>query len=156
MKLNKYLIISIVLIFGLIGCSAVQEAVDKKVLEGTVGEKYTDVIYSVLASYGELLISSELADGSKLYIHVYDYESSRVSWLGLFGDVEHSYRIHGFKVKDEIVNDWAYGLYNPGTEYTHIFGFVLSYDASVVLDKIKNDYEELIKTSADKEISSWK
>ena len=164
MKLSHYFLFLSMMGFLVTGCSAVQElaeTVDKKLIAGAVGKKYSDVTgetsgLTFRVDYGPILTSQKLSDGSVLYIHVFDFESSRSSIMGIFGDVEHSYKINGFKVKDGVVKDWAYGFFAPGTEYTHIFGFVLGYDANAVLEKIKNDYDGLIKTSTGRELSSWR
>lgn len=164
MKLSHYFLFLSMIGFLVTGCAGIQElaeSVDKKLLDGAVGKKYSDVTgetggLAIRVDYGAILTSQELSDGSVLYIHVFDYESSRSSIMGIFGDVEHSYKINGFRVKDGIVKDWAYGFFAPGTEYTHIFGFVLGYDANAMLEKIKNEYESLIKTSNGRQVSAWK
>ena len=164
MKFSHYFLFLSMIGFLVTGCAAVQElaeTVDKKIVAGTVEKKYSDVTGETSGlvfrgHYGPKLTSQELPDGSVLYIHVFDFESSRSSIMGIFGDVEHSYKIFGFKVKDGIVNDWAYGFFAPGTEYTHIFGIVLGYDANAVLEKIKNEYGSLIKTSNGGNVSSWR
>ena len=130
------------------------------VFQNEVGKKYTDITgetggLKLRVDYGQNLVSKELSDGSVLHIHVYDYESSRSGCLGLFGNVKHSYKIHGFKVKDNIVTDWAYGLYKPAKKFTHIFGFVLGYDSDEMLNEIKNEYANIVKTSTNEPISSW-
>ena len=160
MKISKiFILLTTILVIG--GCAGFQKSIDKKIIKSAIGKKYNDVIgdtswFFARFHYGSLLTSEKLPDGSVLYVHVFDYESSRTTILGFFGDVEHSYRINGFKVKDSIIIDWVYGLYVPGNKYTHIFGFVLGYDANVILYKIKNEYESMIKTSTDEEISSWR
>ena len=161
MKLGHYFLFLSMIGFLVTGCAGVQEAIDIKLLEGVKGKKYAELTggtsgFVLGVDYGPILTSQEMSDGSVLYIHVFDYESSKSSIMGIFGDVEHSYKIHGFKVKNGIVDDWAYGLFTPGTEYTHIFGFVLGYDANTVLEKIKNEYESLIKTSNGGQVSSWR
>lgn len=159
MVVKKYFLLIAVLLVFLAGCAGVAQSVDKKLIKGTIGKQYTDVtgeagpLFSL--GYGGLLASEKLSDESILYIHVYDYESSRSSYFGIFGSVQHSYRINGFKVKDGLVTDWVYGLHSPDTEYTHLYGLVFSYDASSVLSMIKDNYKNLVKTSTGENVSSW-
>jgi hypothetical protein len=64
--------------------------------------------------------------------------------------------LFGFKVKDDLVQDWAYGLYTPKEKASVLFGFKYGYDHPAMLERIKKDYANLIKTSSEENIAIWK
>lgn len=76
--------------------------------------------------------------------------------MGLWGKTEYSYRITAFRVKQDLIEDWAYGLFTP-TERAKVFlGFEYGYDHPAMIDRLKRDYPMLIKTSAGADVTAWK
>lgn len=143
-----------------LGCAGPQKAVDKKIVQGTVGQRYSELMsrsgVKIRADFGPSLASESLKDGSTLHVHVQQYESGRSTTLGIWGDVEYSYRLFGFKVKDDLVQDWAYALFTPEQRASVLFGFEYGYDHDAVLARLKSDYGNVIKTSSDQPVAIWK
>jgi hypothetical protein len=143
-----------------IGCSGAQKAVDTHFIKKTVGQKYSDLMsregFKLRVDYGELAVTEKLADNSTFYLHVEEYESGSTTWLGVWGKVKYSYKLNAFKVKDDIVQDWAYGLYTPEERAKHVFGFEFGYKHEAILERVKSEYPNLIKTSTDEKIVAWK
>ena len=143
-----------------VACSAPQKAVDKAIIKGSVGQKYSEMMsrtgFKIRADYGKLLVTEKLPDNTLLHIHVQEYESGSHTWLGLFGEVEYSYKVNGFKVKDDVVQDWAYGLYTPEERASHIIGIEYGYNSKSIKERIKKEYPNLIKTSSDELVAVWK
>ena len=119
------------------GCSGVAnkitESIDTDIASASVNKKYADEIQEKVmfsSKYGELLLEKELKNGEILYVHTSMMESSGFS-IGIFRSVDsHIWRTWGFKVKDGIIIDWAYGIYNPeGSGKKELFfvsfGFVI-------------------------------
>jgi hypothetical protein len=142
------------------GCAGPQKAADTQLIKGTVGKQYSDLMsrsgLKVRVDYGSMLASETLADGSTFYLHVQEYESASSSTMGIWGEAEYSYRLFGFKVKDDLVQDWAYGLFTPKEKASVLFGFKYGYDHPAMLERIKKDYANLIKTSSEESIAIWK
>jgi len=143
-----------------LGCAGPQKAVDKKIITGTVGQKYSELMsrsgVKIRADFGPLLASESLKDGSTLHVHVQEYESGRSTTLGIWGDVEYSYRLFGFKVKDDLVQDWAYALFTPQEKASLLFGIEYGYDHDAMLARLKKDDGTLLKTSSDQPVATWK
>jgi hypothetical protein len=143
-----------------VGCASPQKAYDTSITKAQVGKKYSELInpsgFKVRPTFGPELASDGLAGGSKLYVHVQEYESASESTLGIWGKTEYSYRITGFKVKDDVIEDWAYGLYTPNEKAKVLFGIEYGYDHPAMLEKLKKDYPTLVKTSAGGEVTGWK
>lgn len=143
-----------------VACSGPQKAVDKMIIKGSVGRKYSEMMsrsgFKIRNDYGKLLVSERLSDNTLLHIHVCPYESSSSTWFGLFGSVNYSYKVNGFKVKDDVVQDWAYALYAPEEHASHIFGIEYGYDKKAIIARIRNDYPNLMKTSTDELVAVWK
>jgi hypothetical protein len=144
-----------------IGCSGTQQKVDQHFIKGTVGQKYSELMsrkgLKVRVDYGELAVSEPLADGSTFHLHVYEYESGSSDNFGLWGKVTYSYKLNGFKVKDDVVQDWAYGLYTPPEKATTLFStFEFGYGHKAILARIKKEYPDLVKTSTDGPMVAWR
>jgi hypothetical protein len=143
----------------LLACAGPQKAIDRQLIKGSIGQKYSDMTegksFKLRNEYGDRLLSDSLADGSVFHIHVYDYESASSTWFGTFGTVEYSYKISGFKVKDDVVQDWAYGLLTPEKKANTILGFEWGRKRSAVLDGIRRDYPVLMQTSAAQNVAIW-
>ncbi|MCH2110375.1 MAG: hypothetical protein MK135_13720 [Polyangiaceae bacterium] len=141
-----------------IGCAGVQKSLDRKVLAGSLGEKYSEEIGSNKGSYtyGEQVHEEPLADGTTLHLHVKGYKSKQTSFLGIWGKSSYSYRVFAFKVTEQDrVLDWAYALYQPKKKYTHLFGFTLKYQEEPIVSDIVEQYESLAKTSSEASITTW-
>jgi hypothetical protein len=149
--------LALILGFGS-GCAGPQKAVDKKIVQGTVGKKYSDLMSGsgVRVDFGPLLASDVLKDGATLHVHLQEYESARSTTLGIWGDVEYSYRLFGFKVKDDLVQDWAYALFTPQDRASVLFGFEYGYDHDAMVARLKKDYPTVIKTSSEQTVATWK
>jgi hypothetical protein len=106
--------------------------------------------------FGKAVASEPLSQGSALYVHVNEYESESSTWLGIWGSREYSYRVTGFKVKDDVVQDWAYGLYKPQNKASLLFGFEYGYDHAAAVAGIQNGYPNILKTSTEQPIAVWK
>jgi hypothetical protein len=144
----------------IVGCAGPQKAIDQHFAKQAVGQKYSDLTsrsgLKVRVDYGKVLASETLGDGSTLYVHVTEYESASSSTLGIWGDREYSYRITGFKVKDDGVQDWAYGLFTPQNKASTLFGIEYGYDHDAAMAGIKKDYPNLIKTSSEQPLAAWR
>lgn len=144
-----------------IGCSGTQQKIDQHFIKGTVGQKYSEIMsrkgFKLRVDYGELAVTEPLADGSSFYLHVQEYESGSTNNFGLWGKVTYSYKLNGFKVKDDVVQDWAYGLYTPPERATTLFSsFEFGYKHKAILARIKQEYPGLIKTSTDGQFVAWR
>ena len=144
-----------------IGCSGAQKKVDQHFIKGTVGQKYSELMsrkgLKMRIDYGELAATEQLPDGSAFHLHVHEYESGSSDNFGLWGKVTYSYRLNGFKVKDDVVQDWAYGLYTPPERATTLFStFEFGYKHKAILARIKQEYPGLIKTSTDGQFVAWR
>ena len=130
-----------------------------------IGEKYSDLTGNTdgmkfRTDFGKLLTSTNLGDGSIFYIHVVELDGSKSNWFGLFGRLKRIYKINGFKVKNGIIDDWAYGVFRPKKKGWVFFSGLKTitiefYNSSPIFDKIKMDYENMIITSDGNNISSW-
>jgi hypothetical protein len=143
------------------GCSGTQQKIDQHFIKGTVGQKYSELMsrsgLKVRVDYGKLAVTEPLPDGSTLHLHVFEYESGSTEYFGLWGKVSYSYKLNGFKVKDDIVKDWAYGLYTPEEKATSLFSaFEFGYKHKAILERIKQRYPDLIKTSSNEQIVAWR
>jgi hypothetical protein len=142
------------------GCAGPQKAVDQHFAKGAVGQKYSDLISTsglkVRVDFGKAAASEPLGEGATLYVHVKEFESSSSTWLGIWGSREYSYKVTGFKVKDDVVQDWAYGLFSPQNKASLLFGFEYGYDHDAAVAGIKKDYPNIMKTSTEETIAAWK
>ena len=60
------------------------------------------------------------------------------------------------KVKDGIIIDWAYGIYNPeGSGKKEIFFISFGFDENKWTEELKKDYAKYLKTSSGSEINEW-
>ncbi len=143
-----------------VGCAGPQKAMDQHFAKEAVGQKYSDLTsrsgLKVRVDYGKVLATEKLDDASTLYVHAREYESASSSTLGLWGSREYSYSITAFKVKDDVVQDWAYGLFTPQKQASTIFGIEYGYDHDAAMAGIKKDYPGLIKTSSEQTLAAWK
>ena len=144
----------------LTGCSGIQESIDEKLAAETIGKSYQDIrqkkgLLGVNSVYGEFLLEKDLKDGSKLYLHVHTYVASKSGFGGVAFN-NYKFRTWGFKVKDDIINDWAYGLYEPAdADSTEILFFELGFDEEKWLKNIKDTYSSFMKTSKGDKIDVW-
>ena len=159
-NLSRSASISVVLFFLGLGCAGPQKAIDKHFAKNAVGQKYSDLIsrsgFKVRVDYGKVLASEPLGDGSTLYVHVQEYESASSTTLGMFGSREYSYRLTGFKVKNDVVEDWAYGLFTPPKKASVLFGFEYGYDHDAAFESIKKTYPDIMKTSSETSTAVWR
>jgi hypothetical protein len=158
MRCSHSLILSL-LIF-VVGCSSAQKAYDTSIAKAQMGKKYSELInpsgFKVRPDFGPPLATHALGDGSTVQVHVQEYESGSETTLGIWGKTEYSYRMTGFKVKDDLIEDWAYGLFTP-TEKAKVFlGFEYGYDHPAMIERLKNDYPTLIRTSSGGTLGAWK
>ena len=145
------------------GCSGVAnkitESIDTDKASASVNKKYADEIQETVMfspKYGELLLEKELKNGENVYVHTSMMESSGFS-IGIFRSVDsHKWRTWGFKVKDGIIIDWAYGIYNPeGSGKKEIFFISFGFDENKWTEELKKDYAKYLKTSSGSEINEW-
>tara|TARA_B100000945_G_C20309196_1_gene561981 strand:- start:287 stop:751 length:465 start_codon:yes stop_codon:yes gene_type:complete len=153
------------------GCQSasklVQTSIDKDNLKEIQGKKYDDIKLetSILKNeknpgeprplYGYLMLEKDLNNGSKLYIHSY-YSRGVTSSMSILTTTKWNFSIFGFKVKDGLIQDWAYGLYQPDdAESKSIFFYEWGFDEKQWNEVIKKDYSNLIKTSDKNNISNW-
>ncbi len=143
----------------LMACAGPQKAIDRQLIKGSIGQKYSDMTegksFKLRNDYGDRLLSDSLPDGSVFHVHVFDYESGSSTWFGTFGTVTYSYKVSGFKVKDDVVQDWAYALVTPEKKANTILGFEWGRKRSAVLDGIRRDYPDLMKTSSEQNVAVW-
>lgn len=143
-----------------LGCAGPQKAIDQHMAKGAVGQKYSDLTSTsglkVRVDFGKSVASEPLSDGATLYVHVKEYESASESTMGIWGSREYSYKVTGFKVKDDVVQDWAYGLFTPPNKASLLFGFEYGYDHDAAVSGIKKDYPNIMKTSTEEPIAVWK
>lgn len=139
----------------LLGCSGVQTALDREIAEGSMGENYEEEIAGNDHQFGPQVHSNKLDEGAKLYLHVLSFESSKQTWLGIWGDAKYSYKVFAFKVSGNKVKDWAYALYQPDEEYTHVFGMTFGHDEEPVVEEIKKNYKAVLKTSSEGSVKDW-
>jgi hypothetical protein len=143
-----------------VGCAGPQKAIDQHFAKEAVGQKYSDLTSTsglkVRVDFGKVVASETLSDSSTLYVHVKEYESASSSTLGIWGDREYSYRITGFKVKDDVVQDWAYGLFTPNNKASTLFGIEYGYDHDAAMAGVKKDYPNLVKTSSEQSLAVWR
>ena len=141
----------------MMACSGPQKAIDRQLIKSSIGQKYSDMTegksFKLRNDYGDRLLSDSLPDGSVIHVHVYDFESGSSTWFGTFGTVQYSYKVSGFKVKDDVVQDWAYALVIPEKKANVILGFEWGRKRNAVLDGIRRDYPDLMKTSAEKNVA---
>ncbi|GEM_PF-5436717 len=159
-RLGRYLF-SLLAIGSLLACAGgPQKALDRELIKGSVGKKYSEMVggkgFALRADYGPLLLADTLADGSVFNVHVSDYESSSSTWFGTFGSVQYSYRVSGFKVKNDLIQDWAYALVTPDHKAHTILGIEWGQKKEEALSDISRDYPALMKTSADQQVAVWK
>jgi hypothetical protein len=142
------------------GCAGPQKAMDQHFAKQAVGQPYSDLTsrsgLKVRVDYGKVLASETLGDDSTLYVHVREYESASSSWAGLWGSREYSYSITAFKVKDDVVQDWGYGLFTAPNQASTLFGFEYGYDHDAAMAGIKRDYPTLVKTSSEQPLAAWR
>ena len=155
-RIGRYLL-SLLAIASLLACAGTQKAVDRQLIKGSVGKKYSEMTggtgFALRTDYGPQLLADTLADGSVFHVHVFDYESSSSVWFGTFGSVEYSYRISGFKVKNDVIQDWAYALFTPEHKAHTILGIEWGQKKDNVLEGIARDYPALMKTSTDQQVA---
>jgi len=158
-SLTRVASLSALMFFLGLGCAGPQKAIDKHFAQGAVGQKYSELTsrsgLKVRVDYGKVVASQPLPAGATLYVHVQEYESANSTTLGIFGSREYSYKVTGFKVKDDVVTDWAYGLFTPPKEASVLFGFEYGYDHDAVMAGIKKDYPSLMKTSTEEPLAAW-
>lgn len=138
-----------------LGCSGVQKAVDREIAEGSMGENYEEEIADNDHQFGPEIYNTKLGEGAQLHIHVYSYESSKDTWLGIWGDATYSYKVFAFKVSKGKVADWAYALYQPDEEYTHVFGITFGPDEEPVYEEIRKKYKTMLETSSKGSVENW-
>ena len=159
-KHAQVMLVSIFASLFAFGCAGTQKALDKHFAKEAVGQKYSELTstsgFKVRVDFGKAMVSEPLGDDATLYLHVKEYESESSTTMGIWGSRTYSYRITGFKVKDDLVQDWAYGLYTPQEKASLIFGFEYGYDHDAAMAGIKKDYPNLIKTSTDEPVAVWK
>jgi hypothetical protein len=145
------------LLVGLLslGCSGVQTALDREIAKGSMGENYDEEIADNDHQFGPQVYSNKLGEGAQLYLHVLSFESSTTTWLGIWGDAKYSYKVFAFKVSGNKVKDWAYALYQPDKEYTHVFGMTFGHDEEPVIEDIKKKYKAMLKTSSEGSVANW-
>ncbi|WP_068545140.1 hypothetical protein [Thalassotalea crassostreae] len=141
-----------------IGCSNTPQ----KALQNEIGKSYNEITsarknFTIYFNYGELLTTQSYEDGSILYIHVSKSELSKSTYLGVYERVSYKYSIYAFKVKGDIIIDWAYGLYEPESSSSFINVFALEIETSNNQPYlfIENNYRQLLKTSDGSSIDSW-
>lgn len=138
-----------------LGCSGVQTALDREIAEGSMGENYDEEIADNDHQFGPQVYTTKLGEGANLYLHVLSFESSKQTWLGIWGDAKYSYKVFAFKVSGNKVKDWAYALYQPDQEYTHVFGMTFGHDEEPVVAEIKKKYKAMLKTSSEGSVTDW-
>ena len=169
MKKISLLIPAVIFILIFQGCATsdlVFENIDKEIINKAIGKKYSDLTgetdgIKFHTDFGDILTSANLNDGSIIFIHVIELDGWKSNWFGLFGRIKKIYKINVFKVMNNIVEDWAYGVYRPEKKG---WLFLISdksitiklYNSSPIFDKIKINYENMVQTSGGKTILSWK
>ena len=161
MKTHAHVAMVLVFVsFLAMGCAGPQKALDQHFAKGAVGQKYSELISTsglkVRVDFGKAEASEPLSEGATLYVHVKEYESESSTWLGIWGSREYSYKVTGFKVKDDVVQNWAYGLFTPQNKASLLFGFEYGYDHDAAVASIKKDYPSILKTSTEETIAAWK
>jgi hypothetical protein len=161
--MKTYAQVALVSVFGSFfatGCAGPQKALDQHFAKEAVGQKYSDLISTsglkVRVDFGKVVASEPLSEGATLYVHVKEFESESSTWLGIWGSREYSYKVTGFKVKDDVVQNWAYGLFTPQNKASLLFGFEYGYDHDAAVAGIKKDYPNILKTSTEESITTWK
>lgn len=149
-SLTRVASVSVLMSFLGLGCAGPQKAIDKHFAKAAVGQKYSE-----LTRFGKAAVSQPLPAGATLYVHIEEYESANSTTLGIWGSREYSYKVTGFKVKDDVVADWAYGLFTPPKEASVLFGFEYGYDHNAAIAGIKNDYPNIMKTSTEEPVAVW-
>lgn len=146
--------------FFALGCAGPQKAMDMHFAKGAVGQKYSDLIsrsgVKLRVDFGNAVASEPLSGGAVLYVHVLEFESSSSTTLGIWGSREYSYKVTGFRVKDDVVQDWAYGLFTPQEKASLLFGFEYGYDHNAAFASVSQSYPAIMKTSSEGNIASWK
>lgn len=144
-----------------VGCAGVQKSIDTALIKGTVGKKYSETLnpkgFKIRTDYGKELATETLSDGSTFHLHVHEYESGSSSWGGVWGRQSYSYKLNGFKVKDDVITDWAYGLYTPPEKAKVLFSsFEFGFNHKAMFERIKKEYPDLVKTSTDGSYVAWR
>ena len=141
------------------GCSGVTKSIDRNLAKETIGKSYQDVIQeedlTFNPKYGARLLEKDLNNGSKLYIHVYPYIGAKTN-AGLWAINYYKFKTWGFKVVDGIINDWAYGIYEPdGAESFEIFWIEFGFVEGKWFNNIKDNYSSFLETSKGDKIDVW-
>lgn len=131
-------------------------SVTKEDLDGSIGTSYRQATSS--SKFGEFMGSESLSDGSQIMKHIKRLHQ-KDSGMGFgdfsFGKKTQYYDVVYFKVKNDIIKDWAKTRYSDKGKY---FGMnnIFEVNNTTTDPKLLSELDALVRTSKGQPISSWK